>query len=341
MTTDRTLAAARISSIRAPEGIAVNDEIRRMFPAVFTDTPSPELTSRYQFYPSHQLITDMSDHGMKLVSLGQQHSTKRAPEHQMHVMRFQPDGKQMKALKVGDSQLELIVLNSHNGRNRFQAHAGIFRLVCLNGMVIADQDLGGVRTKHFGANNSYEVIQELVAKLADRTSIMGEKLEGWRERILDAGQQARFARTVMDVRAFPSWLEPTQLLEARRVSEEIGPDGKRDLWTTFNVIQENVVKGEIDKTGAGRPSATRPVTGAYADVSINVALWERLEAFSEELDKPNKKAKPDPVDEPEVQAKKDAVAPATTDETPEERKRRQKRESAARARAKAKLAAGT
>lgn len=333
MNTTATISRANLASLRKPEGITINDELRRQFPAVFSEAPSSSLTDKYQFYPSYRMIDDMAERGLKLVQIGQQISTKRDPSHQMHVMRFQPDGGgSAPALKVGDSNLELVVLNSHNGRNRLQAYAGIFRLVCLNGMVVSDHDLGQVRTKHFGEANSYDIISDLIGKMADRTEALGAKLNAWSKIGLDNAHQMELARAVMGVRSFPLWLEPDQLLEARREGEEPDHNGRRDLWTTFNVIQENVMKGDIDRTGAGRPSHTRAVTGAFADISTNLLLWEQLEKFSEKLDggAPTKTAKA-PVDEPEVEAAKDA-----SEESAEERRKRLDRERKAAKRAEAK-----
>jgi hypothetical protein len=248
----------------------------------------------------------------------------------MHVLRFQPNASSdMPALRVGDSQLELVILNSHNGRNRFQAFAGIFRLVCLNGMVIADQDLGSIRTKHFGSKNNFDMIKGLIDDMANRTDLVGRKMAQWQAIMLSEAQQIELARRAMEVRKFPSWMEPGQLLDARRATEDMAEDGSRDLWTTFNVIQENVIKGEIDRTGEGRPSHTRPVTGAFADVDVNRRLWEQLEGFTDSLD-----GNPTPVDEPEVQAAQDAAGV----ESKEDRKRRIDRERKAAKRAAAKQA---
>ena len=40
--------------------------------------------------------------------------------------------------KIGDSIPEVVLTNSHDGRNAFTLHAGLFRMVCSNGLVIAD-----------------------------------------------------------------------------------------------------------------------------------------------------------------------------------------------------------
>lgn len=297
MTTTVTLARSRIDSLRKPEGIKITDEIRRSFPAVFASAPSPKMTDSYQFYPTDRLIEDMDAAGMKLVQIGQQSSIKRDPSHQLHVVRFQPKGDaSLPSMKVGDSKMELVILNSHNGRNRFQAYAGVFRLVCLNGMVIADNDMGKIRTKHIGVANSYDVIKELIDGMASRVGTIGSRIDAWSALQLDPAQQIALARAAMGVRKFPEWLDPEQLIEARREGEDVGKDGKRDLWTTFNVLQENVIKGGVDKTGAGRPSATRPITGAFNDVKVNADLWAVVEDFAGKIM---------PVHEPEVEAAQD------------------------------------
>jgi hypothetical protein len=53
-------------------------------------------------------------------------------------------------------------------------------------------------------------------------------------------------------------------------------DNKRDLWTTFNVVQENLIKGgvKIWKTeGKKRKVKSRQVTAINEDVRLNKALW--------------------------------------------------------------------
>ncbi|MDA4825138.1 DUF932 domain-containing protein, partial [Enterobacter kobei] len=61
---------------------------------------------------------------------------------------------------------------------------------------------------------------------------------------------------------------PDQLLQSRRWE-----DKSPDLWTTFNRIQENVIKGGISgKTAKGARTRTREVTGIDGDIKLNQAL---------------------------------------------------------------------
>ena len=60
-----------------------------------------------------------------------------------------------------------------------------------------------------------------------------------------------------------------QLIEARR-PEDLG----NSLWTTFQRVQENAMRGgRAGRTAQGRRTQTRPVGSIDRTVSLNRALW--------------------------------------------------------------------
>ena len=74
-------------------------------------------------------------------------------------------------------------------------------------------------------------------------------------------------------------IKPVQLLEPRRYAER----DKNDLFTTFNVIQENLIKGGIrgyikDKHGyPKKPTSTRAINSIDQSTALNRALWSLAE----------------------------------------------------------------
>lgn len=61
-----------------------------------------------------------------------------------------------------------------------------------------------------------------------------------------------------------------QLLTPRRYEER----NKKDLWTTFNVIQENVILGDIiGRSAKGKKTTTRGVKSIDKDKRLNQARW--------------------------------------------------------------------
>lgn len=68
-------------------------------------------------------------------------------------------------------------------------------------------------------------------------------------------------------------IKPEQLLVPRRQE-----DRTDDLWTVWNVVQENSIKGGLrgvsrDETGRPRRSTSRPINGIDQDIKLNKALW--------------------------------------------------------------------
>ncbi len=57
-------------------------------------------------------------------------------------------------------------------------------------------------------------------------------------------------------------------------------DRKSDLWSIFNRVQENLVKGGLTgRTANGRRQRTRPVQGIDQNLRLNRALWMLAEGM--------------------------------------------------------------
>ena len=51
-------------------------------------------------------------------------------------------------------------------------------------------------------------------------------------------------------------------------------DGQGDLWTKFNVVQENLMRGgQRGRASSGKRVTTRPVQSIDKNVQLNKALW--------------------------------------------------------------------
>lgn len=101
---------------------------------------------------------------------------------------------------------------------------------------------------------------------------MGERMA-----LASAAHYARFAdadgETTTPVRA-------RQLLAPRRVEDQ-----QTDLWTVFNVVQENCIRGGVDAIGRDalgreRRVTTRPINGIDQSVRLNKALWVLAEEMA-------------------------------------------------------------
>ena len=68
--------------------------------------------------------------------------------------------------------------------------------------------------------------------------------------------------------------EPPPVTESQVLRPRRAADSARDLWSTFNVLQENHVRGGLPaRMKNGRRQSTRPAEGLDTSVKINRVLW--------------------------------------------------------------------
>lgn len=259
-------AAAHV--VRANQPLA-DHELRVAVPSIFADTAHESRSDRYAYIPTITVLDALRNEGFQPFMACQARVRDDSREgFAKHMLRLrhasQIDGE-------GDVN-EIILLNSHDGSSSYQMLAGCFRFVCQNGMVCGDtfQD---VRVQHRGnvVDNVIEGAYE-VLKNFERVSESREEMATIE---LTPEEQQAFAKASLPLR-FQEGSDkpaPDQVLKRRRHA-----DFNDDLWTTFNVIQENLVSGGIPvrRTNAkGRREVinTRRINGIDGNVQLNKALW--------------------------------------------------------------------
>lgn len=281
--------------LRNNDGIQITPEIEKQFPAVFNCRRSTNVSEEYQIYHSHEIIDQMEGAGMKLVEMAQEklgRSRKRAEHTQIHALRFR--SKQLDGdFGIGDSIPEIMIMNNHDGRFRFRAHAGIFRLACANGMVVFDENMGSAEIRHYGKNNTFDAVKQIIAEFPEKAEAVSEGIRHWSDFTLDKQLQLKLAQALMLQRQAPTWLKREQALEAKRDVDQVDADGNRSLWLTFNVLQENltnsiVAKAVGEEEGAVRRSAIRPIGGTVTNYNLNKRLWKVTSDFKELVESPPK-----------------------------------------------------
>ncbi|ECF6834978.1 DUF945 domain-containing protein, partial [Salmonella enterica subsp. enterica] len=173
---------------------------------------------------------------------------------------------------------EIIILNSHSGESSFQLLPGIFRSVCTNSLVCG-QSFGEIRVPHRG-----DVVNKVIEGAYDVLSVfdrMEEKRDAMQSLLLPPLAQHALANAALTYR-FGEEHQPvtaTQILTPRRYE-----DRSDDLWTTYQRIQENLLKGGLPgRTAKGKRSHTRAVNGIDGDIRLNRALWVMAEQMQQAL----------------------------------------------------------
>lgn len=271
-------------ALQAERGEALSfDQIAAFAPTIFKDVAHSSRSERFQVIPTHQLLDGLAKEGFLPVKVqvgGSRDQEKRA--FTKHMLRFRRRDDLAGAPKVGDSHPEVVLMNAHDGTSSYQLHAGLFRLVCLNGMVVSEANFGQVKVGHSGKGvldkvieGTYRVLDDAVLALGQAQELQGVTVSRDEQRIFgEAALRLRY-----DDESLPR-IDGSQVVRPRREADAFGT-----LWHTFNRAQENLVRGGLSyrhENNEGRISYrdTRPVNSADGDLKLNRALWHLTQEFA-------------------------------------------------------------
>jgi len=272
---------ATMNSLRQHRPLS-DDDLRRHVPSLFATDPSERVSGRYAHIPTFQVVDGLRREGFVPVFATQSRTRDPArKDFTKHMVRFRHEGRQ--AVGLNEIFPEVVLVNSHDGSSSYQISSGVFRLVCLNGMTVAETDGESLRVRHQG-DVVGKVIEGSYKVLGDAQETL-RRVEGWQGVALGRPMQEAMAEAAAVIRFgdadgnMPVEVRPDDMLRPRRAE-----DRKDDLWTTFNRLQEASIRGGVPLRNPedGTRRRSREITGIDQDQKVNKALWllgERMAAI--------------------------------------------------------------
>lgn len=257
-------------------------DFERNCPSFYAEAPKGDVSDEYVFLNTREIALQLWDSGWMPVHATEQRSndiTNRG--FTKHIVRW----AHPEFVHEGE-RVELVGMNSHNRSAAFQLMLGVEVFACLNGQIVADQEFGHFSIKHIGTSVESQVKYALKEMMEIGEGI-GSKVETWKALHMNGQDQHKLARAAhIMVWGNNAPVDAARLLWPRRMEEE-GWHHKvprPNLWTTMNVIQENVMKGGLRGTNsAGAFHRTRPITAIDRGVKFNQSLWQMSEIMATQL----------------------------------------------------------
>jgi hypothetical protein len=269
---------------RASRALSAYD-LRRSAPSVFAEHARPGVSARYTFVSTEQVVALLGAEGWLPVKAAEQRvRLEDRIGFQMHEIRFARRADlEASVFNVGDTRPEMILQNAHDGSRAYRIDAGLYRLVCRNGLTVADTDFAHVSIRHMDV--TADAFAKAAQAVAENTPRVLESVGRWQAVQLSQTTRVEFARRALALRWDDSqpvtrFLTPEKLLSPVRYG-----DAATDLWTTFNVCQEHLLKGGDRYLARGdaigfRRNRTRPVSGLSEGQKLNKALWNLADEFA-------------------------------------------------------------
>ena len=266
-------------TIEAKQGQFLDtDALRGLVPAMLKTEAHSSRSQRFQVIETHELLDRLAGENfvpVKVQTGGSKDKGKLA--FTKHLIRLRQRDAISAPLVKGDSHPEIIIANAHDGTSSYAIMAGLWRVVCANGLIVARENWGSVRVGHHGSGVLDKVIEGTYTVL-DNAKQAIEHADVMRSIPMTHADELEFAEQAIAIR----WPEDKpairqeQAIRAHR-NDDVAPNGS-NLWLTFNRVQENLVRGGMayyhrTENNSITRRHTRPIKGVDGDVKLNRELW--------------------------------------------------------------------
>jgi len=257
-----------------------DDEIKHLCPVAFkrrmvkSEIAKLGLSKHYSFVPTMNVVNDLRDLGYEVTDAKQVKARKKSTNgYQKHMITFEhPDYKVDGATEYP----QILLTNSHDGGNAFTLSAGIFRLVCSNGLVIKSEDYGSSRLVHKGY--SFDAVQKLVHEFEGTISEVLTKITAMKRKQLTDAQMLQFAKQAALLRFkaasynednIADVVDIDEILEATRPE-----DAGNGLYEVYNRVQESLINGNYHYKLGTKHRKGRTIKSFKQNIDVNKKLSE-------------------------------------------------------------------
>ena len=244
------------------------ETLKQVTPSVFATSPSPKMSQKYTFVPTIEIVENFDREGWKVYSAKQVGSGQYA----QHELRLRNGGLP----NVGDSLIEAVIRNSHNGLSAFSVSSGLHRLVCSNGLTVPTSVADSISVKHMKFDMG--MVREITDQFAERLPVIQRSVGKMETTFLEEEKLVDFVNKSALIRWEKGSLPKINVEDFLRPERD--GDVGNSVWKTFNVIQEKFVRGGLKyQSKKGRFTSMKELKNFQNINKINTNLWELAESY--------------------------------------------------------------
>ena len=174
-----------------------NSQIRQIAPSVFTENAAAGTSEKYTHIPTHRVVNDMELLGWDVID-AKEIKARRNVGFQKHLLVFRNSEIMINGNDGDTVYPQILLTNSHDGKNAFTFTAGLFRMVCENGLVISTQEFENVKIRHMGYD--FTELQKTINSMVEKLPLTVESMNKFKQTELDQEQVLEFAKRALEVR---------------------------------------------------------------------------------------------------------------------------------------------
>ena len=254
------------------------EELKETTPSIFTKNGSANTSSKYTHIPTNTVIKDLELLGWGVVD-AQEVKARKQIGYQKHLVVLRNNDVVINGENGDTVYPQILLTNSHDGKNSFSFQAGLFRMICENGLVIATKEFESYKIRHMGYD--FETLQGVIKDMIANLDLTVQSMNKMKATELTEEQTLDFAKQLLETRVAGSKNKFTD----ESIKAVLRPQRREDvghcLWETFNRVQENIVEGNFKYiTPKGKLRQARPIKNFRQDMNINSKMYEQALTFA-------------------------------------------------------------
>jgi len=251
-------------------------QIKEKAKSIFATGGGENTSERYSHIPTYQIVEDMKVLGWEVVDVKEVKARKNVG-FQKHLVVFRNNDIVIDG-KDGDTVFPQILLtNSSDGKNAFTFRAGLFRLVCENGLVVSTQDFANMRIRHYGYK--FENLKATITNIVEKLPLTVASMNKFKQIQLNKKQIIKLAKEALNIRFGEVEMNRITVDWNEFVKPTRREDEGTDLWSVFNVVQEKVLEGDFNYVAGNKSRKARKIKNFSQDMELNSRLYELATSY--------------------------------------------------------------
>ena len=246
------------------------EQIKSKAPSIFTSTAAQGVSDKYTHIPTSNVIDDMDLLGWKVVD-AKEVKARKGIGFQKHLLVFRNEDVVINGADVDTVFPQILLTNSHDGKNSFTFTAGLFRMICENGLVVSTEQFEDVKMRHMGY--TFEELQEQIKGMVERLPLTVESMNKMKQIEMSQDAALEFARKAVATRFKENEIENISVDINELLTPTRNEDAGSDLWSVFNVVQEKILEGDFNYTFGVKVRKARKIKNFNQDLKINKELF--------------------------------------------------------------------
>jgi hypothetical protein len=250
-----------------------SNELRSLAPSIFTETGAQGVSEKYSHISTDKVIQDMELLGWGVADAKEVKARKNIG-FQKHLVVFRNPDVVINGADGDQVFPQILLTNSHDGKNSFTFTPGLFRMICENGLVVATEQFADFKVRHMGYD--FEALQTTIRSIVESLPLTVESMNKMKEIQLGEEQILDLAKSLLELRVEGTDNTFGEVAIEQVLQPQRNQDYGNGLWEVFNRVQENIMEGNFSYlTVRGRVRQARKIKNFKQDLDLNKAMFNK------------------------------------------------------------------